>query len=160
MNSLKLVIGPGKPSSDTLKSAKEWKVSIINAMTLEKLAQLKNKYPGAINLFELQRYLEAGQIDCKIDEYITKTEKEIALRSQIVTAVKQLGELGSEHLALEIRVQYNAVFAKESNFKLDHNEVYQLLIELSSPLTGYLGRQKGSSRESDKFYYLRDLPTP
>jgi hypothetical protein len=35
--------------------------------------------------------------------------------------------------------------------------MHEILIELSSPLTGYLGRIKGSDWRSDRFYYLRDL---
>lgn len=57
INSAKLVIGPGNATSDTQKSAQQWKVSIIKAMTLQKLVELKAKYPGAINLLELKQYL-------------------------------------------------------------------------------------------------------
>ncbi|MFM5888112.1 MAG: restriction endonuclease, partial [Dolichospermum sp.] len=89
INSAKLVIGPGNATSDNLKSSKEWKVSIIKAMTLQKLVELKAKYPGAINLLELKQYLEPGQIDDKINEYISKIEKEIKLRSHIILLVKR-----------------------------------------------------------------------
>jgi hypothetical protein len=44
-------------------------------MTLQKLVEFKAKYPGAINLVELQQYLKPGQIDYKIDEYIDKAER-------------------------------------------------------------------------------------
>ena len=161
LSSAKLVIGPGNPSSDTIKSAKEWEVSIINAMTLQKLVELKAKYPGAINLVELQKYLAPGQIDYKIEEYIDKTEKQIHLRSQIITAVKELSDQDNENLTnthhnftvTEIRVHYNATH----NPKLTDELVHDLLIELSSPLTGYLGREKGTDWKSDRFYFLRDL---
>ncbi len=161
LGSAKLVIGPGNPSPDTLKAAKEWEVSIINAMTLQKLAELKAKYPGAINLVELQQYLQPGQIDYKIDEYIDKTEKEINLRSQIIAAIKELSEQDHENskathqsfTVTEIRVHYNATHTP----KLVEEAVHDLLIELSSPLTGYLGRKKGGDWKSDRFYFLRDL---
>ncbi|MEH2106465.1 DUF1802 family protein [Nostoc sp.] len=161
LTSAKLVIGPGHPSTDTLKAAKEWEVSIINAMTLQKLVEFKAKYPGAINLVELQQYLEPGQIDYKIDEYIHKAEREIKLRSQIITAVKELSEQDNEtskaihpsFTVTEIRVHYNATH----NPRLNDEVVHDLLIELSSPLTGYLGRIKGSDWNSDRFYFLRDL---
>jgi hypothetical protein len=55
---------------------------------------------------------------------------------------------------MEIRTQYNAI--NKSN--LTDEIVHDLLIELSSPLIGYLGREKGSEWKTDKFYYLRDLP--
>jgi hypothetical protein len=38
--------------------------------------------------------------------------------------------------------------------------LHSILIELSSPLTGYLGRIPGANWQSDRFYYLRDLPVP
>ncbi|MEH2028602.1 MAG: DUF1802 family protein [Nostoc sp.] len=162
LTSAKLVIGPGNPSTDTLKAAKEWEVSIINTMTLQKLVELQAKYPGAINLVELQQYLEPGQIDYKIDEYIDKAEREMNLRSQMITAVKELSEQDNEtskvthpsFTVTEIRVHYNATH----NPRLNDELVHDLLIELSSPLTGYLGRIKGSDWKSDRFYFLRDLP--
>lgn len=156
-NAAKLIIGPGKPSKDVLTAAKKFRISIINPMSLQKLVELQAKYPGSVNLIKLKAYLEPGQIDSRIDEYIDKVQKNLKLRSQIVQAVKQLGEPGSEHLTVEIRVQYNAVFAKESNSKLDDVKVDNLLVELSSPLTGYLGRIKGSDFGRDRFYFLRDL---
>ncbi|MEH2256584.1 DUF1802 family protein [Nostoc sp.] len=162
LDSAKLVIGPGNPSTDILKAAQKWKVSISNAMTLQKLVEFKAKYPGAINLVEFQQYLEPGQIDYRINEYIDKAERDIKLRSQIITAVKELSEQDNEtskathpsFTVTEIRVHYNATH----NPRLNDEAVHDLLIELSSPLTGYLGRIKGSNWNSDRFYFLRDLP--
>ncbi|MEG4859340.1 DUF1802 family protein [Microcoleus sp. K1-B6] len=154
----KLVIGPGNPSADMLKSAQQWKVSIINAMTLQKLVELKAKYPGAVNLVELKPYLEMGrQIDDRINDYIQKVEREIRLRSQIIQAVKQLCSDSDFTTVVEIKVQYNARFAATDS-KLTNESVKDLTIELSSPLTGYLGRIKGDNGQSDRFYFLRDLP--
>jgi hypothetical protein len=153
----KLIIGPGQPSKDVLTASQKFRISIINPMTLQKLVELQAKYPGSINLIALKEYLEPGQIDYRIDEYIQKVETDIKLRSQIVEAVQQLGEPGSEYQTVEIRAHYNAVFAKEPSSKLDDLKVYNLLVELSSPLTGYLGRKEGSDWKSDRFYFLRDL---
>ena len=158
LESTKLVIGPGNPSVDMLKAAQEWKVSIINAMTLQKLVELKAKYPGAVNLVELKPYLEMGrQIDDRINDYIQKVEREIRLRSQIIQAVKQLCSDSDFPTVVEIKVQYNATFAAPDS-KLTNESVKDLTIELSSPLTGYLGRIKGDNWQSDRFYFLRDLP--
>jgi hypothetical protein len=157
LESTKLVIGPGNPSVDMLKAAQEWKVSIINAMTLQKLVELKAKYPGAVNLVELKPYLEMGrQIDDRINDYIQKVEREIRLRSQIIQAVKQLCSDSDFPTVVEIKVQYNATFAATDS-KLTNESVKDLTIELSSPLTGYLGRIKGDNWQSDRFYFLRDL---
>ncbi|MDB9511020.1 DUF1802 family protein [Kamptonema animale CS-326] len=158
LESTKLVIGPGNSSVDMLKAAQEWKISIINAMTLQKLVELKAKYPGAVNLVELKPYLETGrQIDDRINDYIEKIEREIRLRSQIIQAVKQLCSDSDFPTVVEIKVQYNATFATTDS-KLTNESVKDLTIELSSPLTGYLGRIKGESLGSDRFYFLRDLP--
>ena len=157
LGSTKLVLGPGNPSPDILTAAKQWKISIINAMTLQKLVELKSKYPGAVNLVELKSYLEAGKIDYRINDYLDKVEMEIRLRSQIVQAVKQLCSDNEFPTVVEIKVQYNAKFATDSNSKLTYESVKDLTIELSSPLTGYLGREKGSDTKSDRFYFLHDL---
>ncbi|MEH2280816.1 MAG: DUF1802 family protein [Nostoc sp.] len=157
LTSAKLVIGPGNPSTDMLKAAKEWEVSIINAMTLQKLVEFKAKYPGAINLVELQKYLEPGQIDYKIDEYIDKAEREIKLRSHIIQLVKKhLEKTGDRDVGVDaLHVAY--IYDHPPQPLIPQN-LYEILIELSSPLTGYLGRIKGSNWNSDRFYFLRDLP--
>ncbi|MDZ8189670.1 MAG: DUF1802 family protein [Nostoc sp. ChiSLP02] len=156
LTSAKLVIGPGNPSPDTLKAAKEWEVSIINAMTLQKLVEFQAKYPGAINLVELQQYLKPGQIDYKIDEYIDKAEREIQLRSHIIQLVKNyLENSGIESAGVESL--HGAYFGSHPPQPLKTTEMYEILIELSSPLTGYLGRIKGSDWKSDRFYFLRNL---
>jgi hypothetical protein len=157
INSSKLVIGPGNATSDNLKSSKEWKVSIIKAMTLQRLVELKAKYPGAINLIELKQYLEPGQIDDKINEYIDKLEKEIKLRSHIIQLVRNyLQNSGIESAGVD--ALHGAYFGSHPPQQLKPEEMHEILIELSSPLTGYLGREKGNNWKTDKFYYLRDLP--
>lgn len=156
LNSAKLVIGPGNPSTDTLKAAKEWEVSIINAMTLQKLVELKAKYPGAINLFELQEYLKPGQIDTKLDEYIDKTEQQIKLRSHIIQVVKNYLE-ATKYERAGVESLHAVYVTSHPPQPLESRELHEILIELSSPLTGYLGRIKGSDWRSDRFYYLRDL---
>jgi hypothetical protein len=88
LQAVRLIIGPGQPTKNLKESAQISQISIINVMTLQKLVELKAKYPGAINLVELKQYLEPGQIDYKIDQYIDKVQREIKLRSQIIIAVK------------------------------------------------------------------------
>ncbi|WP_071187918.1 DUF1802 family protein [Trichormus sp. NMC-1] len=165
LQAVRLIIGPGEPTKQLRqslqKSAKISKTSIIKAMTLQKLVELKAKYPGAINLIELKQYLEPGQIDDKINEYIDKIEKEIKLRSEIIKSIKELCEQNHESSQIihqqvtvtEIRVHYNVTH----NPKLTDEIAHDLLIELSSPLTGYLGIIKTTDWKSDKFYYLREL---
>ncbi|MEH2407190.1 DUF1802 family protein [Nostoc sp.] len=157
LQAVKLIIGPGKPTKNLKESAEISKISIINAMTLQKLVEFKAKYPGAINLVELQQYLEPGQIDYKIDEYIDKAEKEIKLRSHIIQLVKNyLENSGIESAGVE--ALHGAYFGLRPPQPITTAEMHEILIELSSPLTGYLGRIKTSDWKGDRFYFLRDLP--
>ncbi len=159
-----LIICSAEPSSYLKDSALVSKISegikinILNAMTLQKLVELKAKYDGAINLTELRKYFQTGQIDSKIDEYIQKVEGEIKLRSRIVQAVKRLADMGTTQPNFErICTQYNAMFFKDNESVLQDPIVRDLLIELSSPLAGYLGRVEEDGKKCDRFYYLRDL---
>ena len=163
LQAVRLIIGPGKPTKYLKESAQISKVSIIKAMTLQRLVELKAKYPGAINLLELKQYLEPGQIDDKINEYIAKIEKEIKLRSHIIQVLKNYLQLAkNERIGVEA---LHAVYITSNlpqnleDRELEDRELYDILIELSSPLTGYLGRIKEDDWKKDRFYYLRDLPT-
>ncbi|MBG1245383.1 DUF1802 family protein [Nostoc sp. NZL] len=157
LQAVRLIIGPGKPTKNLKESAEVSKISIINVMTLQKLVEFKAKYPGAINLVELQQYLEPGQIDYKIDEYIDKAEREIKLRSHIIQLVKNyLENSGIESGGVE--ALHGAYFGSHPPQPIKTAEMHEILIELSSPLTGYLGRIKGNDWNSDRFYFLRDLP--
>ena len=157
LQAMRLIIGPGQPTKNLKESAQISQISIINVMTLQKLVELKVKYPGAINLVELKQYLEPGQIDYKIVEYIDKAEREIKLRSHITQLVKNyLENSGIESAGVE--ALHGAYFGSHPPQPIKPAEMHEILIELSSPLTGYLGRIKGSNWNSDRFYFLRDLP--
>ena len=157
----KLIIGPGKPTKQLEDAAKVHNMAIINPETLEKLVKLQSKYRNSIDLFKLQDFLKAGQSDAEVEKYIVQVEEKIKLRSHIIRAVKELSDQDTESFSVkqkcftvtEIRTHYNATH----NPKLRNELVYHLLIELSSPLTGYLGRIKSNEWRNDKFYFLRDL---
>ena len=135
-----------------LKAAHEWKVSIIKAMTLQKLVELNAKYPNSVDLVELKKYFIPGQTDHRIEEYIKKIEDEIKIRSKIIQLVKQYNKQSINFLL----GSYSALHPLEP---LTERELYNILIELSSPLTGYLGREKCNDNnwKNDRFYFLRDL---
>jgi hypothetical protein len=158
MMAVRLIIGPGQPTKQLKQSAQISKISIINAMTLEKLVELKAKYPGSVNLVDLKQYLETGQIDNKVEEYINQVEKEIALRSHLVKLVKQHQD-NMQDETVEVATLYGAYGYSNPPQGLTREQMHEILIELSSPLTGYLGRIKGNDWRSDRFYFLRDLPT-
>ena len=150
--SAKLVIGSGKATKPMLKAAHEWKVSIIKAMTLQKLVELNAKYPNSVDLVELKKYFIPGKTDHRIEEYIKKIEDEIKIRSKIIQLVKQYNKQSINFLL----GSYSALHPLEP---LTERELYNILIELSSPLTGYLGREKCNDNnwKNDRFYFLRDL---
>jgi hypothetical protein len=111
----------------------------------------------AINLIELRPYLIAGQADHKVDEYIQKVENEIKLRSQIVSLVSTY--LSSRKANdVELKVLEGVFFNNPHTQNLSIEELKEILIELSSPLVGYLGRVEEDGKKCDRFYYLRDLP--
>ncbi|TAE59027.1 MAG: DUF1802 family protein [Nostocales cyanobacterium] len=159
-NCLKLIVAAGELTNDALLTTVNNGIYMIRPETLQNLVELQNKYQNSVNLIELKKCLQQGNyglVDDKINEYIEKVEKEIKLRSQIIQVVKEMTQLNNQNhvTIIEIRTHYNAI--NKSN--LADETVQEILIELSSPLTGYLGREKGEDIKNDKFYYLRDLPT-
>jgi hypothetical protein len=152
---VKLIIGPGEPTRNLQASAKVSSISIIKPMTLQRLVELQAKYPGSVNLIELKPYLEAGQIDYRLDEYIDKVKSNIKLRSHLIQLVKkQIENTGDENVGVDNL--HGAYVYSNPPQPLKREEMHEILIELSSPLTGYLGRKKGREG-SDRFYFLRDL---
>ncbi|KST63743.1 DUF1802 family protein [Mastigocoleus testarum] len=158
LDSPKLIIGPNSANATqhTLKAAKEWKVSIIEAMSLQELAELKAQYPGSIDLIELRKYLEAGVVDHKIQEYTNEVKRNIEIRSHLVRLVKDYLQ-NSNMDSTGVDALHGAYFGSNPPQRLQIKEMHEILIELSSPLTGYLGRIKGKDWKNDKFYFLRDL---
>ena len=153
----KLIIGPGKQTEQLKEAAKVHNMSIINPYTLEELVKLQAKYPGCIDLLKLKNHLKSGQSDEEVNQYIELVKSEIKERSQIIAAVKKQQELGIQYPNVtQIHTTYNTMFANNINSVMSEEMIRDLLIELSSPLTGYLGRIK-ERNNSECFYFLRDL---
>jgi len=153
----KLIIGPGEPTEQVKGSAKVLGMSIMNPETLEKIVKLHHIYP--IDLFKLQKHLIDGQVEDSINQFIAQTHQAIQLRAYIIKTVKTLSERSS--VGLEAGVDaIHAVYsvAPDRPQPLEPQELRNILIELSSPLLGYLGHK--TTDGTDHFYYLRDLPQP
>jgi len=149
---VKLIIGAGTSTHQLEEAAKVHGMAIINAVTLQKLVELKSKYLGSIDLIKLRKHFVSGQSNKDIDKYIEKVTNAIKLRSHIVNLAKKANkEFGIDYLS---GVYDNSGYPNS----LEGKELYEILIELSSPLAGYLGRVKGNGENGDRFYYLRDLP--
>lgn len=153
----KLIIGPGVPSDGVKDSAKVHGMAIMNPETLEKLVKLQNNYPNSVDLFKLKEYLKPGQSDDEVAKYIQQVEQEIKVRSYLIKIVKNRLEItGVENAGVE--ALHGAYYANPNPPQpLNLQEMHEILIELSSPLTGYLGRIKGDNLWRDRFYFLRDL---
>jgi hypothetical protein len=150
----KLIIGPGEPTDQLKKAAKVHGMAIIHPTTLEKLVKLHHKYP--IDLFKLKDYLVDGQADDEVERYIHQNIQAAKLRAYIIQLVKNFLENSLDEDA-DI-AQLHAVYVVSNPPQLlKREEVYEILVELSSPLTGYLGRRKANDG-SDRFYFLRHMP--
>ncbi|NES19642.1 MAG: DUF1802 family protein, partial [Symploca sp. SIO3E6] len=152
----KLIIGPGVPTPQLADAAKVHNMAIINPETLEKLVKLQALYPNSVDLFQLKKHLIPGQADDQVAEYITQVQEKIKLRSHLVQLVKdylqnaKLEDAGVDAL-------HGIYFGSQPSQPLTPEEMHEILIELSSPLAGYLGRIKDSDWRRDRFYFLREL---
>ena len=152
----KLIIGPGEPTKQLEDAAEIQGMAIINPKTLEKLVKLQSKYRGSVDLFQLKEYLKPGKANDEVEKYIDQVSREIKLRSHLVQLVKNfLEDAGLEQAGVD--ALYGAYFGSKPPQPLQLREMHEILVELSSPLTGYVGRIKGSDWQRDRFYFLRDL---
>lgn len=156
---VKIIIGAGKPTTRLKQAAETHAMAIINPETLEELVKLQHRYPNSIDLFKLKEYLKPGQIDEAISNYINYVYNEIQLRSDIIQEIKKYQE-NSKNTSVSVDIIRGICSVSiPKSITLTPEEIHEILIELSSPLTGYLGREKGETPTSDRFYFLRELVT-
>ncbi len=105
----------------------------------------------------MKEYLQPGSSDKQVQEYIKKVNQHIKLRSHLITIVKNYIQNTNQEYAA-VQALHGAYVASQPPQPLTIEEMHEILIELSSPLTGYLGRDKGANMNSDRFYFLRYLP--
>ncbi|MEG4631710.1 DUF1802 family protein [Microcoleus sp. AR_TQ3_B6] len=153
----KLIIGPGIPTTQLMDAAKVHGMAIMNPETLEKLVKLQSNYPNSVDLFKLKEYLKPGQSDDEVAKYIEQVEQEIKVRSHLLHILKTYQE-NTGHERASVDALRGAYSMSNPPKKLSPEELHEMLVELSSPLTGYAGRIKGDNWQSDRFYFLRDLP--
>ncbi|MEG5161889.1 DUF1802 family protein [Microcoleus sp. AT3-A2] len=153
----KLIIGPGVPTTQLMDAAKVHGMAIMNPETLEKLVKLQSNYPNSVDLFKLKEYLKPGQSDDEVAKYIEQVEQEIKVRSDVLHSLKKYQEKsGFERASVEA---VSGAYSMSNALRpLSPKDLHEILVELSSPLTNYVGRIKGENWQSDRFYFLRDLP--
>jgi hypothetical protein len=157
--SIKLIVAAGELTSYALRTATENQMNVIRPETLQRLVELQAQHKNSIDLLELKLCLQQapfGLADDKVNSYIDKVNQNIKLRSHLVQLVKkQIENTGDENVSVDSL--HGAYVYSNPPQPLKREAMHEILIELSSPLTGYLGRIKGSDWTSDRFYFLRDL---
>ncbi|MBD1921577.1 DUF1802 family protein [Microcoleus sp. FACHB-831] len=157
--SIKLIVAAGELNFYANRTATENQMNVIRPETLQRLVEVQAQQKNSINLLELKQCLQQepfGLADDKVNTYIDNVWKNIRLRSHLVQLVKNyVKNTGLDNAGVE--ALHGAYFGSNPPQPLKTEEMHEILIELSSPLTGYLGRIKGSDWRSDRFYFLRDL---
>lgn len=156
----KIIIGPGKPTSQLQEAAQKHNMAIINPETLEKLVKLQDKYPNSVDLWELRDYLKPGLSNEQIIEYISQVEKKIELRSHLLGIIIKLKEQAAktENYTLTVPSIHGAYSVSQPPQQLSQQAIHEILLELASPLVGCLGRKPQRNWQQDEFYFLRNLP--
>ena len=162
--SIKIIMAAGKLNGHAKEITIGNEMNVIRPETLQMLVELKTQHPGSINLLELKPCLENApfgeEADDKVIQFVEQVWQRLKMRSQVIKTVQELQESpkGHQPTANDIYIHYNAIFGRGPNVRLDEHSAYNLLIELSSPLSGHLGRvQKEGDWHCDRFYFLRDL---
>lgn len=157
--SAKLIIGPGEPTADLKTAAEKWNVSIMSPNVLQRLVKIQTKYPNTINLVELKEYLKPGVVNDSINDFVEeKILKRLRLYSCVINAISNFtnGDCSQKfNSAKVLKSCRETELAKE----LEENHLHNILVELSSPFAGYLGRETALDGDwrHDLFYFLRDF---
>jgi len=158
---IKIIMAAGQLNKHAKQTAITNHMNVIRPETLQKLVELKAKQPGSIDLLQLKPCLEqqpfGEEADAKVNRYIDDVREKLKVRSHIVQLVKDFLER-TKSTSVEFNQLHGAYAFYMSPQPLKYEEMHHILIELSSPLTGYLGRIKGEDLGRDRFYFLRDLP--
>ncbi|MEG4025007.1 DUF1802 family protein [Microcoleus sp. S13C4] len=160
--SVKIILAAGPLTNPANQAAIGSKMNVIRPETLQKLVELKAKQPGSIDLLQLKPCLEqqpfGEEADAKVNRYIDDVREKLKVRSHLIKIVKNRLEItGVENAGVE--VLHGAYYANPNPPQpLNLQEMHEILIELASPLTGFLGRVKEDDWRRDRFYFLRDLP--
>ena len=154
---LKLVVAAGELTEDARLTAVNNQISVIRPETLQNLVEMQTRHPHSIDLLKLKECLQAayGLADEKVEQYLAEVRQQIEVRSHLVGVVKNYQENTSLDSAV-VDALHGAYSSSHPPLPLTAAEMHEILIELSSPLAGYLGREKGSDWRGDRFYFRRD----
>jgi hypothetical protein len=152
---IKILMVAGTLTTAANQTARGNSMNVIRPETLQKLVQLQIAYPGAIDLIALKPCLTAepfgDEADNKINIFIAKILSNLQLRSDIIELVKDSLDR-SQKDSESVEALYAIFIYNQSEQKLSQQEFRDILVELASPLAGYLGKL-----EKEQFYFLRSL---
>ncbi len=163
---LKIIFAAGPFTEHAQKSAIKNKMNVIRPDTLQRLTELKARFPGAIDLLRLKQCLQQAPYgeaaDEKINQFIDETFHQLKVRSAVIQAVKIcLERTDQESIGRDPICAAYASLASFGLSTLSVKEMHDILIELSSPVAGYLGRiqagSDGSGTGRELFYFLKEL---
>jgi hypothetical protein len=158
--SVKVIFAAGSLTSAAQQAAVQNQMNVMTPTTLQRLVTFKARYPGSIDLRELEQCLNKEPFgedsDLKVNKYIDSIEQRIKTLAQIVSTIKNYLESQTfQEVGID---KFHVVFdLSHPAQKYSEEELYSMMVELSSPLSGYLGRIKGCDWRADRFYFLRDL---
>jgi len=146
----KVIIGPGQPTKQMLGGAQTHKIIIICPEILQDLVKLQASYPGSVQLRPLEPIFKACDIE-QLKQHIQAIKVALTRCLSIRKLLRQIcgevlpGEVSSEALFTAYRIQETSDLIDLDNFR-------HILIRLTSPEIGYIGRN------GDRYYPIRSLP--
>ena len=155
---IKIIVVGGKLTEDAHKATEATRVNVIRPEELQRLVILKRQYPNAVNLYQLKPVFEKDpfgeEANDRLKEFIDNIWKQLKERSEWVERVRLAQE---SHSGKPVNLDVISMYCHltkldiDLNSDLNRNFVRDLLIELSSPLVGYLNRVK------DGFEFVKSL---
>jgi hypothetical protein len=137
-NAAKVIIGPGKPSTQTKEGAKSHNILIMSPDMLQDLVKLHATYPGSIDLSQLEPILKSADSD-QLKQHIETIQRSLSYCQKIRKFLHQIcQELELQNISSETLFVVYRLSNPKHIIELD--EFRHILIELSSPQFGYIGR--------------------
>nr|WP_242041808.1 DUF1802 family protein [Alkalinema sp. FACHB-956] len=159
--SVKIIFAAGELTSHAKQAAAENQMNVMRPETLQRLVTLKIKHPGSIDLQQLKVCLETqpfGQdSDDKVNQFIDSIYQTLKIRAHIIQVIKNYLDsdiaINTQAKQVDSTLVYGLYLGSNPPIALTPEQLKEILIELASPLSGYLGRVPGT----DRFYFLREL---
>jgi hypothetical protein len=160
---VKVIFAAGKLTPDADQVARGNEMNVLRPETLEALVKLQANYPGSVDLQELKDNLDAApfgeEADSQLENYIQELQARVKQRADIISALKLALKTANSSSITVRKLYWSLNFLGEYKYlnQFGEREIYELLIELSSPLTGYIRREKKGDWREDCFSVIRNL---